>query len=155
MSSGKCSFKFIGPKYGLQYQTILNFQPPLPLNGKETPSTWKNSQLWTLSLTIFPLSRTKYCVFSYSVTLLIFCGHFLLFHIFCVHILCFSAYKYTFFFLFCFFFFCTSLIFVKNYTIFVKNCVVFHYLVTMLNTKPRCTLIIGHAIDKIFNQCTR
>jgi len=24
----------------------------------------------------------------------------------------------------------------------------------MLNTKPRCTLI-GHAIDKIFNQCTR
>ena len=24
----------------------------------------------------------------------------------------------------------------------------------MLNTKPRCTLIIGHAIDKIFNQCT-
>ena len=34
-SSGKCSLKFIGPKvsYGLQYQTILNFQPPLPLNG--------------------------------------------------------------------------------------------------------------------------
>ena len=27
---------------------------------------------------------------------------------------------------------------------------------SMLNTKPRCTLIIGHAIDKIFiNQCTR
>jgi len=25
----------------------------------------------------------------------------------------------------------------------------------MLNTKPRCTLIIGYAIDKIFNQCTR
>jgi len=25
----------------------------------------------------------------------------------------------------------------------------------MLNTKPRCTLVIGHAIDKIFNQCTR
>jgi len=25
----------------------------------------------------------------------------------------------------------------------------------MLNTKPRCTLIIGHAIDKIRNQCTR
>jgi len=32
-SSGKCSLKFIGRKYGLQYQTILNFQPPLPLNG--------------------------------------------------------------------------------------------------------------------------
>ena len=33
-SSGKCSLKFIGPKVnGLQYQTILNFQPPLPLNG--------------------------------------------------------------------------------------------------------------------------
>ena len=31
--SGKCSLKFIGPKYGLQYQTILNFQPPLPSNG--------------------------------------------------------------------------------------------------------------------------
>ena len=25
----------------------------------------------------------------------------------------------------------------------------------MLNTKPRCTLVIGHVIDKIFNQCTR
>jgi len=25
----------------------------------------------------------------------------------------------------------------------------------VLNTKPRCTLIIGHVIDKIFNQCTR
>jgi len=25
----------------------------------------------------------------------------------------------------------------------------------MLNAKPRCTLIIGYAIDKIFNQCTR
>ena len=25
----------------------------------------------------------------------------------------------------------------------------------MLNTKPRCTLIIGHAIKKIFYQCTR
>jgi len=25
----------------------------------------------------------------------------------------------------------------------------------MLNTKPRCTLIIGHAINKMFNQCTR
>ena len=23
----------LGQKYGLQYQTILNFQPPLPLNG--------------------------------------------------------------------------------------------------------------------------
>jgi len=25
----------------------------------------------------------------------------------------------------------------------------------MFNTKPRCTLIIDHAIDKIFNQCIR
>jgi len=25
----------------------------------------------------------------------------------------------------------------------------------MLNMKPRCTLIIGHAIDEIFNQCAR
>ena len=32
-SPGKCSLKFMGQKYGLQYQTILNFQPPLPLNG--------------------------------------------------------------------------------------------------------------------------
>ena len=54
-------------------------------------------------------------MFSYSVTLLIFCGH-LLFHIFCVHILCFSAYKYTLcFFLFCFFFFRTSLISFCNF----------------------------------------
>ena len=27
-SSGKCSLKYIGPKYRLQYQTISNFQPP-------------------------------------------------------------------------------------------------------------------------------
>jgi len=25
----------------------------------------------------------------------------------------------------------------------------------MLNTKPHCTLIIGQAIDEIFNQCAR
>ena len=35
-SSGKCSLKFTGPKYGLQYQTILNFQPLLPSNGNLT-----------------------------------------------------------------------------------------------------------------------
>jgi len=30
-----------------------------------------------------------------------------------------------------------------------------HRFQAMLNMKPRCTLIIGHAIKKIFNQCTK
>ena len=102
-SSGKCSIKFIGPKVWCSIPDDIKFSTTFMFKWKLKKHLLheKNSQLWTLAT--FPLSRTKYCVFQYSVTLLIFCEH-LLFHIFCVHILCFSAYKYNLcFFLFCFF----------------------------------------------------
>jgi len=102
-SSGKCSLKFISPKVWSSIPDDIKFSTTFTFKWKLKKHLLheKNSQLWTL--TTFPLSRTKHCVFSYSVTLLIFCEH-LLFHIFCVHILYFSTYKYTLcFFLFCFF----------------------------------------------------
>ena len=71
-SSGKCSLKFIGPKVwpsipdDIKFSTTFTFKWKL----KKHLLHEKNSQLWTLAT--FPLSRTKYCVFLYSVTLLIF-----------------------------------------------------------------------------------
>jgi len=118
-SSGKCSLKFIGSKIWSSIPDDIKFSTTFTFKWKLQKHLLheKYSQLWTL--VTFPLSRKKYCVFWYSVTLLIFCVY-LLFRIFCVHILCFSAYKHTFcFFLFCFFFFCTSLISFCNYFTFL------------------------------------
>jgi len=75
-------------KYGLQYQTILNFQPPLPLNGNLRNTYMKKFPIMNFSNIL--LVHTKILcilVFCNSVLLCVY----LLFCIFCVHILCFSA----------------------------------------------------------------
>ena len=99
-------------RYGLQYQTILNFQPLLPSNGNlkntcylkkkipnyELQQHFPSPDNQILSILVFCNSAYFLCIFTFSYFL---CAHSALF---CmkVHILV--------FFLFCFVFLCTSLI---------------------------------------------
>ena len=119
-------------------QTILNFQPPLPLNGNLRNTSYMK-KFPIMNLATFHLCRTKYCVFQYSVTLFyflcvstFFCNSVLFFvciYFFIFSVCTFYAFRhevhfmvfYTFcFFLFCFVFFCTSLIsFLTFFTLFI------------------------------------
>jgi len=94
-SSGKCSLKFIGPKVwssipdDIRFSTTFTFKWKL----KKHLVHEKNSQLWTSAT--FPLPRTKYCVFQYSVTLFYFLSVFTFSHFLCAYSML-SGMKYTF-----------------------------------------------------------
>ena len=123
-SSGKSSLKFIGPKYGLQHQTILNFQPCLPLNGNLRNTSYMkkipNSQLWTLTnislvqnkiLCILVFCNSAYFLWTFAFSYFL-CAHSMLLGI-KVHPLFFSVLL---------FFFCTSLIsFCNFFTFFIST----------------------------------
>ena len=75
----------LAQRYGLQHQTILNFQPPLPLSGNlRNTSYTKKFPIMNFS-NISPFQNKILCI-------LVFCNSVyfwvnLLFRIFCVHIL--------------------------------------------------------------------
>ena len=113
-SSGKCSLNLLAQKYGLQYQSILNFPPPLPLNGNVRNTSYIK-KIPNYELQQHFICPTNNCEFQYSVTLFYFLCVFTFSYFLCAHSMLFGM-KYTFcFFLFCFVFFCSSLISFCNF----------------------------------------
>jgi len=109
----------LAQKYGLQYQMILNFEPPLPLNGNlKTPPTCKKFPIMNFS-NISLVQNKILCI-------LVFCNsvNFLCIFTFFVFSVCtFYAFRHesTHFVFFCFalLFFCTSLISFCNFFTFL------------------------------------
>jgi len=93
-SSRKFSLKFIGPKVCSSIQTILNFQPPSPLNGnlRNTSYMKKNPNYELKQHFTWPEQNTVYSNNLWLCLIFVY----IYFFIFSVYILCFSAWKYTF-----------------------------------------------------------
>ena len=99
-----CSLTFVGPKCGLQYQTILRVQPLSPLNGnlRNKSYTKKYTIMDFSNISLIQKKILWILIFSNSVYFVCMYAFWSVF--FPVHIPLFLVWKYTPFFLFCFVF---------------------------------------------------